>query len=176
MAHSALQRPTPSEAGRGYLLVTPCRDEAKYARRTLDSVTGQTVLPSLWIIVDDGSTDETPQILREYAERFPWIQIVTRGDRGDRKLGGGVIDAFYAGYETIDPDEFDYVCKLDLDLDLPLTYFERLMQRMEQDPRVGTASGKPFYLLDGRKVMEVCGDENSVGMVKFYRTECFKQI
>jgi len=175
MAHSPQSFPS-SEAGRKYLLVTPCRDEAQYARRTLDSVTGQTVRPALWVIVDDGSTDETPQILREYADRFPWIRIVTRGDRGDRKLGGGVIDAFYAGYDTINPDEFDYVCKLDLDLDLPLTYFERLMQRMEQDPRVGTASGKPFYLLDGRKVMEVCGDENSVGMVKFYRTECFKQI
>ena len=176
MAHSAPQSSTPPETGRSYLLVTPCRDEAKYARRTLDSVTGQTVLPALWVIVDDGSKDETPQILREYADRFPWIRIVTRVDRGDRKLGGGVIDAFYAGYDVIDPDEFDYVCKLDLDLDLPHGYFERLMQRMEEDLRIGTASGKPYYVRDERNVMEVCGDENSVGMVKFYRTECFKQI
>src|SRR6188474_1556585 len=84
--------------GRRYLLVTPCRDEAKYARRTLDSVTSQTVLPAMWVIVDDGSKDQTPQILKEYAARFPWIRIVTRADRGDRKLGGGVIDAFYTGY------------------------------------------------------------------------------
>lgn len=176
MALPAPVNSSPSGPGKRYLLVTPCRDEAKYARRTLDSVAGQTVRPALWIIVDDGSSDETPQILREYAERFPWIRIVTRVDRGDRKLGGGVIEAFYAGYDSIDPNEFDYVCKLDLDLDLPLSYFEHLMARMAADPRIGTASGKPYYTRDGGRVMEVCGDENSVGMVKFYRTDCFKQI
>src|SRR3954471_9489044 len=86
-----------SVPGRRYLLVTPCRDEAKYARRTLDSVVGQSIKPALWIIVDDGSKDETPQILADYARMYPWIKVVTRADRGDRKLGGGVIDAFYAG-------------------------------------------------------------------------------
>lgn len=165
--------PTP---GRRYLLVTPCRDEAKYARRTLDSVVGQSIKPTLWIIVDDGSKDETPKILAEYAKQYPWIKIVTRGDRGDRKLGGGVIDAFYAGYDTINPDDFDYVTKLDLDLDLPPQYFEEMMKRMEADPRIGACSGKPYYTKDGKQISEKCGDETAVGMVKFYRTECFKQI
>src|SRR3954453_7880786 len=94
---------------RRYCLITPCRDEAKFARRTLDSIANQTVPPSLWIIVDDGSRDETPQILAEYAKKLPYIRIVTRKDRGDRKLGGGVIEAFDEGYKTINPDEFDYV-------------------------------------------------------------------
>ena len=170
---------TPMEGtapSRRYALITPCRDEAKYALRTLDSVTQQTIPPALWVIVDDGSKDETPQILAEYAKKFPYIKVITRQDRGDRKLGGGVIDAFYTGYDTIDPKQFDYVCKFDLDLDLPLGYFESLMQRMEANPRIGTASGKPYFLKEGRKVMEVCGDENSVGMIKFYRTACFEQI
>jgi glycosyltransferase involved in cell wall biosynthesis len=163
---------------RKYCLITPCRNEAKYARRTLDSVTSQTVAPALWLIVDDGSSDETPAILAEYAAKFPYIRILNRKDRGFRQLGAGVIEAFYQGYETIDPAEFDYVCKLDLDLDLPPKYFEVLMERMEAEPRLGTASGKPFFVSSatGRKVMETCGDENSVGMVKFYRTECFEQI
>ena len=161
---------------RRYALITPCRDEAKYARRTLDSVTKQTVPPSLWVIVDDGSKDDTPKILAEYAAKFPYIKVITRQDRGDRKLGGGVIDAFYTGYDTIDPKQFDYVCKFDLDLDLPLGYFAELMRRMESNPRIGTASGKPYFVKEGRRVMEVCGDENSVGMIKFYRTACFQQI
>ena len=114
-----------------YCLITPCRDEAKYARRTLDSVTARSIPPTLWIIVDDGSTDQTPAILAEYAARFPFIKVLRREDRGFRKLGGGVIDAFYHGYDTINPGNFDYVCKLDLDLDLPTKYFEILMQRME---------------------------------------------
>jgi glycosyltransferase involved in cell wall biosynthesis len=167
---------TTSISSRRYALVTPCRDEAQYARRTLDSVTRQTVPPAVWVIVDDGSTDQTPQILAEYALRFPYIKIVTRADRGERKLGGGVIDAFYAGYEKIDPADYEYVCKLDLDLELPHRYFETLMERMEANPRIGTCSGKPYYLHDGKLVSEMCGDEHSVGMIKFYRTDCFQQI
>ena len=163
---------------RRYALITPCRDEAKYARRTLDSVINQTARPAIWVIVDDGSKDQTPAILAEYAAKVPWIKVVRRPDRGDRKLGGGVIDAFYTGYETIDSSRYDYVCKLDLDLDLPPQYFERVMARMEADPRLGTVSGKPFFVepRTGRAVNEMCGDENSVGMVKFYRTACFRQI
>ncbi len=170
-------RPAP-EVPRRYALVTPCRDESKFARRTLDAILNQTIRPAIWVIVDDGSKDSTPAILAEYAERVPWIKVIRRQDRGDRKLGGGVIDAFYAGYDTINPADYDYVCKLDLDLDLPPRYFERLMQRMEAEPRLGTASGKPFFVEPGtgRAVDEMCGDENSVGMVKFYRTACFAQI
>ena len=167
----------PASPSRRYVLITPCRDEAKFARRTLESVASQTVKPALWIIVDDGSTDETPTILAEYAAKLPWLKVIRREDRGFRKLGGGVIDAFYSGYETIDPRDFDYVCKLDLDLDLPPRYFETLMERMEQDPRIGTCSGKPWFRgARGQPVSEMCGDENSVGMVKFYRTGCFEQI
>lgn len=161
---------------RKYCLITPCRDEARYARRTIESVLRQTVPPALWLIIDDGSKDETPQILAEYAQKVPWIKIITRKDRGDRKLGGGVIDAFYTGYDTINPADFDYVCKFDLDLDIPPGYFEGVMRRMEAEPRIGTASGKPYMELGGKLVAETCGDENSVGMIKFYRTTCFTQI
>jgi glycosyltransferase involved in cell wall biosynthesis len=165
-----------SASGRRYCLITPCRDEAKYARVTLDSVLKQTVPPALWVIVDDGSKDETPQILAEYAAKAPFIKIIRRADRGDRKLGGGVIEAFDEGYAAINPSDFDYVCKFDLDLDIPPRYFEALMERMEANPRIATCSGKPYMDLDGKLVNEMCGDENSVGMIKFYRTEAFEQI
>jgi poly-beta-1,6-N-acetyl-D-glucosamine synthase len=164
-------------SSRRYAIITPCRDESDYARITLDSITRQTVPPSLWVIVDDGSSDATPQILEEYASKFPYIRILRRTDRGRRSVGPGVIDAFYAGYETINPNDFDYVCKLDLDLDIPPRYFESLMEKMEANPRIGTCSGKPYFKGDsGNLISEACGDEMSVGMIKFYRTECFQQI
>jgi glycosyltransferase involved in cell wall biosynthesis len=176
-------------SSRKYCLITPCRDEASYARRTLDAVVRQTEPPALWVIVDDGSTDATPRILADYAARHPFIRVVTRADRGHRKVGGGVIDAFYAGLETVDLDGFEYLCKLDLDLDLPPGYFAGLMDRMEKEPRIGTASGKPYFVRPGlpdddvhfplvdldKLVSEKIGDENSVGMTKFYRTTCFRQ-
>jgi len=167
----------PSHSRR-YCLITPCRDEEKFARRTLDSVTKQSAPPSLWVIVDDGSTDSTPAILAEYAAKYPYIRVMRREDRGFRKLGGGVIDAFYFGYDAIDPQQFDYVCKLDLDLEFPPDYFASLMARMERQPRLGALSGKPYYHdpATGLPVREMCGDEHCVGMVKFYRRECFTEI
>jgi glycosyltransferase involved in cell wall biosynthesis len=166
---------TPS---RRYLLVSPCRDEARYITHTLDSVAAQSVPPALWVVVDDGSTDETPAILEEYARRLPYLRVVRRADRGRRQVGPGVIEAFYAGLETVHLENFDYLCKLDMDLELPADYFARLIERMESNPRVGTTSGKPWFVhpQSGALVPEVCGDEMSVGMTKFYRVACFTEI
>ena len=169
---------------RRYCLISPVRNEQRYAERTLASVTKQTILPALWVIVDDGSTDATPIILEEYAKKHPYIRIVKNADRGFRKVGGGVVDAFNKGYATIDPAMFDYICKLDMDLDLPSGYFEALMKRMEANPRIGTCSGKAYFpgsgnlkgQPDGELISERCGDETSLGMTKFYRTECFEEI
>jgi poly-beta-1,6-N-acetyl-D-glucosamine synthase len=170
-----LLRMNPS---RRYLLISPCRDEAQHLRRTLDSVAAQSVQPAAWVIVDDGSTDETPAILEEYARRLPYLRVVRRMDRGCREVGPGVISAFYAGLKTARLEHFDYLCKLDTDLDLPVRYFELLMQRMESDPRIGTTSGKPWFVhpQSGALVPEICGDDISVGQSKFYRVACFREI
>lgn len=170
--------PLGTKNSRRYLLVSPCRDEAQYLRRTLDSVALQSVPPALWLVVDDGSTDETAAILQEYARRLPYLRVITRNDRGDRRVGPGVIEAFYAGLNEVRLEDFDYLCKLDMDLDLPVRYFEILMERMESNPRIGTTSGKPWFVhpKTGALVPEVCGDEMSVGMTKFYRVACFKEI
>jgi len=162
---------------RRYVLISPCRNEADYMRQTLDSVTAQTLLPTKWVIVDDGSTDETPGILADYASRYSWIEIVTRADRGHRAVGPGVIDAFYAGLDTIDLDVFEYLCKLDLDLEIPSAYFERVVVEMEADSVLGNFSGKAYLReKDGRLVSERLGDENAVGQIKFYRAGAFKAI
>lgn len=146
-------------------------------RRTLESVVAQSVTPSKWVIVDDGSTDETPSILAEYAAKHPWISVVQKPDRGHRAVGPGVVEAFYFGLDTVDLSEYSYSCKLDLDLDLPPRYFEILMEKMEANPRIGTCSGKPYFRnAQGQMVSEKCGDEMSVGMTKFYRRACFDQI
>lgn len=159
-----------------YVLITPCRDEAQYARRCIESVVHQSIPPALWVLVDDGSSDETPAILAEYAAQYSWMRVVRREDRGKRAVGPGVVDAFYAGMETINPGDFDFLCKFDLDLDLPVRYFEILMERMATNPRLGTCSGKAYMEVDGNLISEKGGDEMSAGMTKFYRTTCFQEI
>jgi biofilm PGA synthesis N-glycosyltransferase PgaC len=161
---------------RSYVLISPCRDEEACVRATLDTVLAQTAPPALWVIVDDGSTDRTPEILAEYAARHDFIRVVRREDRGERSVGPGVIEAFYAGLETVDLDQFEYLCKLDLDLELPPGYFEELMRRMEVEPRLGSCSGKAYYRAGSRLISERIGDEVAVGASKFYRVACFQQI
>jgi poly-beta-1,6-N-acetyl-D-glucosamine synthase len=165
-------------SNRKYVLISPCRDEAEYMRRTLESVLAQSILPALWVVVDDGSTDDTSAILESYRSRMPYLKVVRRADRGRRSVGPGVIEAFYTGLETVALEEFDYLCKLDLDLDLPPRYFELLMERMDSNSRLGTTSGKPYFIAPGnaKLVAEVCGGEMSVGMTKFYRVQCFREI
>jgi glycosyltransferase involved in cell wall biosynthesis len=161
-----------------YVIVSPCRNEDEFMQKTLDSVVAQSVLPALWVIVDDGSTDATPDILAKYEKKYPFIKIVTRQNRGHRSVGPGVIEAFYHGYNTVDESQFDFICKLDLDLDLPERYFETLIQRMDENPRLGTCSGKAYFTdkKSGLLISEKCGDEMSVGMTKFYRRTCFEEI
>lgn len=163
---------------RRLVLIAPCRDEARYVRRTLDSLGRQTLPPERIVVIDDGSTDETPGILEEYRTTLPSMRIVRRENRGRRAVGPGVIEAFYAGLATVNLDEFDYLCKIDLDLDLPDRYFEFLVRRMEEDARLGTCSGKPYFQHSGtgRLISEGIGDETSAGMTKLYRIECFRQI
>ncbi|MFT5733528.1 MAG: biofilm PGA synthesis N-glycosyltransferase PgaC [Paracoccaceae bacterium] len=171
---------SPSQApreGERYCLITPCRNEAAFIRTTLESTTAQTLRPARWIIVDDGSTDETPEILADFAARFDFIRVVKRADRGQRAVGPGVVEAFYDGLATIDLDEFDFVCKFDGDLEMPPRYFESAVKLMQEDPVLGNVSGKLFgRMKNGELKQEKTADENAVGPVKFYRTACFKAI
>lgn len=167
-----------------YCIVTPVRDEARYMRRTLESVVNQTVPPDLWVVVDDGSTDATPAILADYAARYPFITVIPRRNRGARRVGGGVVEAFNEGWEIAKPYRHDFLTKLDMDLDLPLGYFERLLALMAEDPRLGTVSGKAYYpgpsntdeSFAGELISEHIGDDVSLGMTKFWRRECFEEI
>lgn len=153
-------------------------------RHTLDSVVGQSVRPGLWVIVDDGSTDDTPAILAEYEELHDWIRVVRRADRGHRKVGGGVVDTFNEGWQVAREENFEFLCKLDMDLILPPQYFEQLMAEMDKVPRLGTFSGKSYqagprnlhFDLSGELISEGMGDETSIGASKFYRRQCFEEI
>jgi cellulose synthase/poly-beta-1,6-N-acetylglucosamine synthase-like glycosyltransferase len=137
----------------------------------------QTALPTLWLIVDDGSADETPQIVEDAAQKHPWIRLHRRVDRGERAVGGGVVQAFNEGLTQVNLDDYQYVCKLDADLGLPENYFESLIREMEADSLLGNFSGKTYIqTASGAWVSERMGDENAIGASKFYRVECFREI
>lgn len=159
-----------------YLIISPVRDEAEFLQRTIDSVVAQTMRPACWIIVDDGSTDQTADIVSQAAQKYDWIHLHRRSDRGQRKVGAGVIEAFYDGLAQRSLDDYQYVCKLDGDLEFGPTYFELLFEKFMDDPKLGTASGKSWIRNGTRLRPERTSDEFSQGQTKLYRVECFRQI
>lgn len=159
----------------GIVIISPARDEQRTIERTLACMEAQTLKPIRWIIVDDGSHDRTYQIAEQAAKRYDWIRIVRRPDRGFRKLGGGVIDAFYDGLATVDV-EYDFIAKMDVDLEFPPRYLEQIMTFFERDPLLAAASGKVFREESGRLIEEFLIDEMVAGQFKLYRRGCFEQI
>ena len=159
------------------LIVTPAKDEAEYIQTTIDAMVAQTVRPTRWIIVDDRSTDGMGEIADAAAAAHDWISVIHRQGDAVRRVGPGVIHAFYEGLESVDHTEFDFVCKLDADLDIPPAYFEDILAKFAAEPRLGTLSGKCHVPVgDGELVLERTGDEFSHGVAKMFRRECFDQI
>lgn len=108
-----------------YVIITPAHNEEKYIKYTLDSVTVQTIKPAQWIIVDDGSTDTTAEIVQNYVKKYPWIKLIKNNPIENARRGGTkVVQAFKFGYQALDEVDFDFIVKLDADLTLPPNYFE----------------------------------------------------
>ncbi|MGE5057546.1 MAG: glycosyltransferase family 2 protein [Acidobacteriota bacterium] len=159
-----------------YVIVTPIRDEEKFIEATITSVRNQSVQPAEWIIVDDGSTDRTGEIIDHYAAQVPWIRVVHRSDRGFRKPGGGVMEAFYDGYRAIGCGNWDFIVKLDGDLSLPENYFELCFAHFEQDPKLGIGGGDIYHDLGGAQRLEVNPKFHVRGATKIYRRACWEAI
>ena len=162
---------------RRYVIVSPVRDEEKYLPRTIESMINQTVRATEYILIDDGSTDRTADIIKAAAKSHPWIRYVRRPDRGERKVGPGVVEAFYDGMAAITTTGYDYIGKMDGDLSFGPRYFETLFEKFEKDPYLGGASGKLFLVLDdGSLAEERHAPEMVVGGMQFYRKKCFDDI
>ncbi|HHO75098.1 MAG TPA: glycosyltransferase family 2 protein [Deltaproteobacteria bacterium] len=160
-----------------YVIICPVRDEEKYLSAAIKSIAAQSIHPVEYILVDDGSTDKTPDIIKKACEKYPWIHCVKRQDRGERKIGSGVVEAFYDGYGTIRSKDYDYICKMDGDLTVGPLYFETLFDKFRKDPCLGAGSGKLFLQLDdGGLTEERITDESVLGGVLCLSKKCFEEI
>ena len=162
------------KTGTRYILIMTVRDEEKYLRATLECICSQTILPAECVIVDDGSKDKTGEIADEFAAKYSWIHVVHRADRGERKVGGGVVDTFYAGHEAIRTPDYHFICKIDGDVTFSPTYFDELMAKMNANPTIGGASGKTYNPVNGELKEERIIDEMVAGQVNFWRRECWE--
>jgi len=159
-----------------YLVITPVRDEEAYLKFTIESMLAQTVRPAEWVIVNDGSTDKTEAIIDEYARQHSWIRAVHRKNRGFRKAGGGVVDAFNDGYRAASCKDWEFIVKLDGDLTLEPDYFEKCLANFRSDRRLGVGGGVICNVIDGVKQVEECPAFHVRGATKIYRRECWEMI
>jgi len=157
-----------------YVLVTPARNEEDFIDLTLQSVTAQTLLPARWIIVSDGSTDRTEEIVQRYADEFPWIELVKRPVRKERHFAGKV-DCFNTGYARLAGLDYDIVGSLDGDLSFEPGYFEFLMQRFAENPKLGLA-GTPFAENGRTYDYRYTSKDHVSGACQLFRRECFESI
>jgi glycosyltransferase involved in cell wall biosynthesis len=136
----------------------------------------RTIRPVEWLVVNDGSTDRTGDIIDEYSARYPWIRAVHRKNRGFRKAGGGVVDAFNDGYGQLTCTDWDYIVKLDGDLSFEPDYFERCFNHFANEPRLGVGGGVMCYIADGEKSFEANPAFHVRGATKIYRRACWDAI
>ena len=158
-----------------YVLITAARNEEAFLEKTILSVTHQTALPERWVIVSDGSTDRTDEIIRSYAARHAWIHYLRRPEHADRQFAAKA-HAFAAGRSALGTTPHDIIGNLDADLSFEPDTMEFLMARFADDPELGVA-GVPFVEEAAAPYdYRFTNIEHVSGACQLFRRECFEAI
>jgi biofilm PGA synthesis N-glycosyltransferase PgaC len=157
-----------------YLLITPARNEEAFLELTIQSVVNQTVRPKRWLIVSDGSTDRTDEIVARYAQQHDWIELLRMPSRETRDFGGKA-HCFNTGYARIQHLPHDIVTSLDADITFEPDYFEFLLGKFAVDPELGIA-GTPFAEDGTTYDFRFSSAEHVSGACQLFRRECFEEI
>ncbi len=156
------------------MVVTPARNEQDYIRLTLESMVAQSVPPLRWVIVSDGSTDRTDDIVCEFARRHDWIRLVRLDGRRDRSFSAKV-RCFEAGYGEVKDLPFEIIASLDADISFGPDYFEYLLSKFATDERLGVA-GTPFVENGRHYDYRFTSIEHVSGACQVFRRACFAEI
>jgi poly-beta-1,6-N-acetyl-D-glucosamine synthase len=165
---------TPSSFPLTYTLITAARNEVQNIERTIQSVIKQTVRPLKWVIVSDGSTDGTDEIVGKYVAECDWIELVRRPERAERHFAGKA-NCFNAGYRYLQDLQFDIIGNLDADLSFEADYFSFLLDKFAQDPTLGLA-GTPFKEGTDRYDYRFTSIEHVSGACQLFRRRCLEEI
>jgi glycosyltransferase involved in cell wall biosynthesis len=156
------------------VLITPARNEAEYIERTIQSVIHQTVKPIRWVIVDDGSEDQTRAVVERFTRAHPWIELVRMPEREERHFEGKV-GAFNAGFRKVEKLRFDIIGNLDADISFDPDYIEFLLAKFAGDGKLGVA-GTPFREGKFQYDYRFSRKEHVSGACQLFRRECFESV
>ncbi len=157
-----------------YGLITPARDEAENLRRLGECLVGQTIQPSAWVVVDNGSADGTVDVVRGLAADHDWIRVISSPPGRVAQPGQPIVRAFHAGLSELEP--VDVVVKLDADVSMEADYFEELLAAFARDPWLGIASGQCYEQKGGKwRPTHVTGSHVR-GATRAWRWECLQDV
>jgi glycosyltransferase involved in cell wall biosynthesis len=159
-----------------YVIITPARNESAFIEKTIESVAKQTVLPLKWVIVNDGSTDDTGNLVRKHLAQNPWIELVEFPVRKERNFAAKVF-AFNAGQEKVKELKYEIVANLDADVSFDSDHFEFLLNEFRKDPRLGVAG--TIFKEEGGYSSETDsfeGQNHVSGQCQVFRQKCFEEI
>ena len=164
-----------------YIIVTPCKNEGKNLPNLIKSVTSQSIKPVLWVIVDDGSNDDTPQILEEAKAKYGWIKSIRLDGIRKRDLGPHFASVIKRGFDFAieycerNGIEYNYLCILDADIILESTFYENIIKEFEKDPRLGIASGGTKHIVGDEIIYAKLSIDEPSGGHMVIRRECFEE-
>ena len=164
----------PTEAT--YIVISPVRNEEQFIERTIDSMVQQDIRPAEWIVVNDGSTDRTGELIAARSAAHPWIRVVERSNRGFRSAGTGVIEAFCDGYKAVSIRDWEFIVKLDADLTFQEYYFAKCFEKFRENPRLGVGGGTIFDEFGHEVIPRRSPIFHVRGATKIYRRECWEDI
>ncbi|MEI7635689.1 MAG: glycosyltransferase family 2 protein [Syntrophus sp. (in: bacteria)] len=157
-----------------YVLITPARNEEENIERVIVSVISQTVLPLKWIIVSDGSTDRTDDIVTQHLPKHPWIELVRMPEHTERHFSAKV-NCFNAGYAKAKSLDYDIIGNLDADISFGPDYFEFLLAKFQENPNLGVA-GTPFVEEGKHYDYRFTNIEHVSGACQLFRRKCYEEI
>lgn len=159
-----------------YIIITPAYNEAEYIKQTIKGVLAQSILPYKWVIVDDGSTDDTAKIIQQYAEEYEWIQYIYRKKESGQSYYGSNVYAILQGYELVKDYPYDYLVILDADITLCPNYYEEIFNRFEINPDLGIATGVYWEEVNGKFIEANIDRMSTPKALQVFRRECYEQI
>lgn len=157
-----------------YVIITPARNEAAFIELTIKSMIKQTIKPLKWVIVSDGSTDGTDDIVKKYVAEYNWIEFVRMPERQERNFAGKV-KAFNAGYTIIKGLQYDIIGSMDADISFEKDYFAFLLSKFAESPHLGVA-GTPFREGLRQYDYHYTNIEHVSGACQLFRRNCFESI
>ncbi|WP_083629457.1 glycosyltransferase family 2 protein [Tenacibaculum agarivorans] len=158
-----------------FSVIIPCYNEEKFIVSCIQLIIQQTVVPYKLIIVNDGSTDNTVAVVKEFQKQVDFIEIVDTHKQPSFEPGAKIVQAFNVGLQHL--DHWDVVFKLDADVNLPSNYFEKVIATYQENPKIGMVGGLIYVEKDGEWIYETISDKNHLrGPIKSYRRSCFEAM